>query len=98
MAAVLVTGSVVGVTPRAGIGRVLEQCPSGQVGQVGSALFVAVYTGASVPTIAAGLVATLTGLTTAVLSLAGFVIAVAAIAVIVSRRAAHPLRGPIPVS
>lgn len=84
--AVLLTGVVVGVTLRAGIGRVLERCPPDQRGHVSSALFVAVYTGASVPTIAAGLVATRLGLTTAVLSLAGFVIAIAAVALLVALR------------
>jgi len=54
---------------------------------VSSALFVAVYTGASVPTIAAGLVATIAGLTTAVLSLSTFGIVLAALAVVVSLNA-----------
>ena len=73
LVAVLLTGAAVGVTLRAGIGRVLERCPPENRGQVSSALYVAVYTGASVPTIAAGLIATLAGLTPAVLGLAGFV-------------------------
>lgn len=88
LVAVLLTGAAVGVTLRAGIGRVLEQCPAEKRGQVSSALFVAVYTGASIPTIAAGLIATLTGLTSAVLSLGVFVIVLASIAAVVSRRTA----------
>ncbi len=88
LAAVLLTGAVVGVTLRAGIGRVLERCPPAQRGQLSSALFVAVYAGASVPTIAAGLVATRFGLTAAVLGLGAFVIALAAGATAISLCAA----------
>ncbi len=89
LVAVFLTGSVVGVTLRAGIGSVLERCPTGRRGQVGSALFIAVYAGASVPTIAAGLVATLAGLTAAVLSLGAFVIALAVGAAAISLRASR---------
>ena len=94
LGAVLLTGSVVGVTLRAGIGRVLAQCPPAQRGQLSSALFVAVYTGASVPTIAAGLIATLAGLTTAVLSLGAFVIVLTAGAATMSLRSRPE---PVPV-
>ena len=79
------------MTLRAGIGRVLDQCPREQRGRVSSALFVAVYTGASLPTLAAGLIATRAGLTTAVLSLGVFVIVLAAVAVRVSLQAARRL-------
>lgn len=53
-------------------------------GQLSSTLFVAVYAGASVPTIAAGLVATRFALTAAVLGLGAFVIALAAGATAIS--------------
>lgn len=90
LGAVLLTGSVVGVTLRAGVGRVLARCPPAQRGQLSSALFIAVYTGASVPTIAAGLIATLAGLTTAVLSLGAFVIVLTAGAAIIFLRTPGP--------
>lgn len=93
LSAVLLTGSVVGVTLRVGIGRVLQQCPPRERGQVSSALFVAVYGGASIPTIAAGLIATLAGLTPAVLSLGAFVIALAAGVAATSIRLALPRPG-----
>ena len=48
VAAVLTTGVAVGVILRAGVGAVLARCPVGVRGQVGSALFVAVYAGAGV--------------------------------------------------
>ncbi len=92
LVAVLLAGSVVGVTLRSGIGGVLEQCPTEQRGQVGSALFVAVYGGASLPTIAAGLVATIYGLTTAVLSLGSFVTLLAAGAAVLSFRTSRHAR------
>lgn len=89
LVAVFLTGSVVGVTLRAGIGSVLQRCPPGRRGQVSSALFIDVYAGASVPTIAAGPVATLAGLTAAVLSLGAFVIALAVGAAAISLRASR---------
>lgn len=92
LAAVLLSGSVVGVTLRAGIGSVLEGCPPARRGQVSSALFVAVYAGASIPTIAAGLIATLVSLTAAVIGLGAFVIALAAVAAAISVRASGARR------
>ena len=78
VAAVLLTGAVVGVMLRAGIGRVLQRCPPEARGQISSAIFIAVYGGASLPTIAAGLLATTVGLISAVLILSGFVVVVTA--------------------
>ena len=78
VAAVLLTGVAVGVILRAGIGLVLSACPPPVRGQVGSALFIAVYLGASLPTIAAGWLATETSLSTAVVLLCGFVVVITA--------------------
>lgn len=78
VAAVLLTGAVVGVILRAGIGSVLAVCPPAVHGRVGSALFVAVYLGASLPTIAAGVLATEVSLTAAVVVLCAFVVVTAA--------------------
>jgi len=53
-------------------------------------LFVTVYTGAWIPTIAAGLIATLAGLTPAVLSSGAFVIVLATGVAATSIRLARP--------
>jgi MFS family permease len=69
----IVTGAGVGAVLRAALAMVTAVCPPDHRSEVVSALFAAVYLGASVPTIAAGLTATLADLQTAVIAVGGFV-------------------------
>lgn len=69
----IVTGAGVGAVLRAAVAMVTAVCPPDHRSEVVSALFAAVYLGASVPTIAAGLTATLADLQTAVIAVGGFV-------------------------
>jgi len=85
LSAVLICGLGVGVNLRLGIGRVLDACPPVKRAQVSSALFVTVYLGASLPTVAAGLMATEANLTTAVLALTGVVLALTLAAAVMNR-------------
>ncbi len=69
----MVIGAGVGAVLRAAVAMVTAVCPPDHLSEVVSALFAAVYLGASAPTIAAGLTATLADLRTAVIAVGGFV-------------------------